>query len=290
MDWLKDDGIFMPMINDTGRNNFYKSCIDSVAQGRVICDIGAGTGFLTVLAVQAGAKKVIAVEKDFDRYNFVKSNIEKLNLQDKVEVVHADFLSTDISADYYVTETFGSAIFDENIISIADHTQKMSGCLIPGQVEVHVKVYRPHPIFAVVQRESDAHEFQPDIDINNDFYNLINTEFKKANPIQKTRFRSNWINNLFTMYKQMDDLKLSVLYESESLVVDFSKPAPKLEFNLPPNIPAGQFCIFWKAKFQNIEMDVTDTWWPTPTRFVHDTSKGVKIYYDNINSWWFEWH
>ena len=61
MDWLSDDGIFMPMINDTGRNIFYKACIDSVAKDKVICDIGAGTGLLSMLAIQAGAKKVIAV-------------------------------------------------------------------------------------------------------------------------------------------------------------------------------------------------------------------------------------
>ena len=87
----------------------------------------------------------------------------------------------------------------------------------------------------------------------------------------------------------MDDLKLTELYTSESIQVDFAKDFPKLEFNLPANVPAGQFCIFWKAKFDNIEMDVTDTIWATPTRWIPDTSKGVKIYYDHINSWWFEW-
>lgn len=289
MDWFKDDGIFMPMINDTGRNIFYKSCIDAVARGKVICDIGAGTGFLTMLALQAGAKKVIAVEQDIARYKFVKSNFEKLNLADRVEIVHSDFLDTDIKADYYVTETFGSAIFEENILGIAQHTQKLNGVLIPGSVEIIVKVYKPHPIFAVVQRESDAFEFQPDIDIDPNFYNLINTEFQTKNPVTQTRFRSNWINNLFTMYKKMDDLKLTEIYQSEVLTIDFDSSIPNLEFNLPANIPIGQFCIFWRAKFRDIEMDVTDTWWATPTRFIPDTSKGVKIYYDNINSWWFEW-
>lgn len=289
MDWFKDDGIFMPMINDTGRNIFYKACIDSVANNKVICDIGAGSGFLSILALQAGAKKVIAIEKDADRYNLLKSNFEKLNLQDKIEIIHSDYLDTNIDADYFVTETFGNAVFEENILSIAEHKQNFRGQLIPGSVEVFVKIYQDHLIFPVVQLESDAHEFQPDIDILPEFSKIINETFQQQHSTKVVRQRSNWINNLFKMYKKMDDLKLTELYRSESIHVDFSKPPPKLEFNLPAGVPTGQFCIFWKAKFNNIEMDVTDTIWATPTRFIPDTSKGVKIYYDNINSWWFEW-
>ena len=289
MDWFKDDGIFIPMINDTGRNIFYKSCIDSIAADKIICDIGAGSGFLSVLALQAGAKKVIAIEKDQNRFNLLKSNFEKLNLQNKIEIIHSDYLDIDIDADYYVTETFGNAIFEENILSIAEHKQKFQGQLIPGSVEIFVKIYQPHPIFSVVQLESDAHEFQPDIDILPEFSKIIDETFQQQHSVTITRQRSNWINNLFKMYKQMDDLKLTELYTSESIHVNFSKSIPKLEFNLPANIPSGQFCIFWKAKFNNIEMDVTDTIWATPTRFIPDTSKGVKIYYDHINSWWFEW-
>ena len=46
MDWFKDDGIFLPMINDWGRNRAYKAWIDSCVKDKVVCDIGAGTGFL----------------------------------------------------------------------------------------------------------------------------------------------------------------------------------------------------------------------------------------------------
>lgn len=287
MDWLRDDGIFMPMINDTGRNIFYKNCIDSIAKDKVICDIGTGTGFLSVLSVQAGAKKVIAIEKDSERYNFTKNNLKKLNLLDKIEIIHADFLDTTISADYFITETFGNAIFEENILAIAEHKKTMYGKLIPDQIEVYVKIYESHPIFAVVQSESDAFEFQPDIDIDKNFFNLINNEYQKSN--QSIGRRSNWISNLFKEYKKMTDLRLTEIYKSEPILVDLNKDFPTLEFNLPKSVPPGQFCIFWTLKFNDIIMDVTDTIWSTPTRFIPDTSKGVKIYYDNINSWWFEW-
>lgn len=289
MDWLKDDGIFMPMINDTGRNIFYKNCLDSVSKDKIICDIGAGTGFLTMLAIQAGAKKVIAIEKDQERFSYLQSGLEKLNLLNKVELVNSNFLDVDVEADYFVTETFGNAIFEENILAIAEKKKQLRGKIIPNEIEVYVKVYEPHPIFAVVQTDSDAFEFQPDIELDKDFYNIVNSNFQQQHNSKNLRQRSNWINNLFKEYKKMTDLKLKEIFKSESIIINLDHQFPKLEFNLQSRVPPGQFCIFWNLKFQDFFMDVTDTIWATPTRFIPDTSKGVRIYYDNVNSWWFEW-
>ena len=58
MDWMKDDGIFLPMLNDTGRNKFYDKAIALAAPGKIVVDIGTGTGILSILAARAGAKKV----------------------------------------------------------------------------------------------------------------------------------------------------------------------------------------------------------------------------------------
>lgn len=289
MDWFQDDGVFLPMINDTGRNLFYKSCIDSVSKDKIICDIGAGTGFLTLLAIQSGARKVIAIEKDVERFNFLQSNIKKLDITDKVELIHSDFLDVAVSADYFVTETFGNSIFEENILNIAEKRKQLGGKIIPSQIEIYIKVFQPHPIFAVVQQESDAYEFQPDINIDENFYSLINDKYLQSLSQKKLRQRSNWINNLFKEYKKMNDLKLFEIYKSEPIIVNLDQEFPKLEFNLPSTVPPGQFCLFWNLRFNDIVMDVTDTIWATPTRYIPDTSKGIKIYYDYINSWWFEW-
>jgi hypothetical protein len=52
------------MLSDKGRLNFYQSIISHQVKGKTVLDIGAGTGILTWLAVNAGAEKVFAVERD----------------------------------------------------------------------------------------------------------------------------------------------------------------------------------------------------------------------------------
>ena len=299
MDWLKDDGIFLPMINDTGRNIFYKKCIDAVAKDKVICDIGTGTGFLSVLAVDAGAKKVITVEKDKARFEFAKSNFEKMGMLDKIEIIHDDFLNTDIDADYFVSETIGNWIFDENILGISEHCNKKKGQFIPDRFELQVVVYDIHPIFDCVQTESDAHEFQPDIEINKQFAEIINSNFKKQYP--KQRHKSNMICNFFQQYKKMTDLKLNEIYKSNVVTVHLNNKTYKSNYTSQPNnikisLPKGiaekeaQVCLFWKAKFQNNEMDILDTIWCVPSKFIHNMNQDIFLYFDKVeNCWMFEY-
>jgi predicted RNA methylase len=277
-DWFSNNGIFMPLINDTYRNIFYRDAINRACPGKVVVDIGCGTGFLSVLAAKAGAKKVYAVEMDAGRAAFTRQNIAKIGLDSIIEVVNADFLTTDIPADIYVSETIGSPIFDENIIALAEHARKHGGVFIPSTIELTAKVYKNHPIFIIAQTESDAFEFQPDIDINSGFEKIINNTFQQQHSLQNTLYKANRIEKLFTMLPRFKDLKLTTLYETEPLIVDLNQevniddirltiPYDKV---LPADFPSNDMCvvIFWKAKYQDITMDVTDTWWGNPSKVV----------------------
>ena len=84
-DFFEQNGIFMPMINDAGRNRAYKDAIDKVAPGKVICDVGTGTGFLSILAAKAGARKVYSIEMDNGRAEFARGIIKKLGLDETIK-------------------------------------------------------------------------------------------------------------------------------------------------------------------------------------------------------------
>ena len=86
----------------------------------------------------------------------------------------------------------GNWIFDENILAIAEHT-KNRGLFIPGSFEITAVVFNEHPIFSVVQTDSEAYEFQPDIVIDSEFENIINTEFQRNHPVKIQRHKANTI-------------------------------------------------------------------------------------------------
>jgi predicted RNA methylase len=50
------------MLDDKVRCEAYKNAIEASVKGKIVLDIGAGTGFLSVIAAKAGATHVYAVE------------------------------------------------------------------------------------------------------------------------------------------------------------------------------------------------------------------------------------
>ena len=300
-DWFKNNGIFMPMINDTGRNIFYKAAIEKSVNGKVVCDIGAGTGLLSILAAKAGAAWVYAIEMDPGRAAFAEEMIAKLNLTN-VTVIKDNFLNTDIRADVYVSETIGSQIFNENIIELSQHAKRLTqgnGLFIPGSFEIIARVYENHPIFPVVQSNSEAFEFQPDISIDDAFENEINQRFQARHGLDDTLYKGNVINGFFTQLPLMTDIKLTTLYETEPLIVDLNSNInmEDLRITIPHTVMTGMnrdICVvlFWKIRHQDIVMQSTDSWWGHVSKIILPRVKkpGVDIeaWYDHsITNWRF---
>lgn len=300
-DWFKNNGIFMPMINDTGRNIFYKAAIEKSVNGKVVCDIGAGTGLLSILAAKAGAAKVYAIEMDPGRAAFAEEMIAKLELTN-VTVIKDNFLNTDICADVYVSETIGSQIFNENIIELSQHAKRLTqgnGLFIPGSFEIIARVYENHPIFPVVQSHSEAFEFQPDILIDTTFENEINQRFQARHGLDDTLYKGNVINGFFTQLPKMTDIKLTTLYETDPLIVDLNSDInmEDLRITIPHTVMPGMnrdICVvlFWKIRHQDIVMQSTDSWWGHVSKIILPRVKkpgvDIEVWYDHsITNWRF---
>lgn len=293
---MKDDGIFMPMINDTGRNQFYKRAIESTVAGKIVCDIGTGTGLLSILAVKAGASHVYAVEQDPGRAALAHSLFKQLNITDRVTVVEDNFLNTNIPADIYVSETINTQIFGENIIELADHARQFGGEFLPGKFEITAQLYEDHPIFCLCQTRSDAFEFQPDISIDPVFEKEINSQFQQAHSLENTLYRANILNGLFTQLPKFTDLKLTKISETDPIIVDLNQPIDinSLKLTIPrtqQNTRANVYVVLhWQAVYRDIVLNVDSTWFGKVSKTIlkrcRNPNLDINIWYDTkIQDW-----
>ena len=309
-DWFKNNGIFMPMINDTGRNIAFKAAIEKIAPGSIMCDIGTGTGLLSILAAKAGAKKVYSIEMDNGRAEFARKMIQQLGLDDTIQVINKNFYKCDRNdipddVDYFVSETIGSPIFNEEIIQIANKSKEWGGVFVPGTIEVIAEVYKEHPILPLVYAASEAFEFQPDIEIDEEFEKSVNDTFQKQHPADSTLYRFNYANNLLQQLPKFKenriDLKFNCLYRHEPFVVDLNNANTSVDgivFTIPKeNLPSlGKntnlaILLRWRARMiDDINMNLEDTIWACPAKTilsrVRNKDADIKIWYDHkIENW-----
>jgi SAM-dependent methyltransferase len=265
LDFFKDDGVFLPMLNDTGRNTFYKAALDIAAPGKTVCDIGAGTGFLSVLAVQAGAANVIAVEQDAARCAYLEKNIKQMNLDNRVQVVHGNFLDLDIPADVYVSETINTQIFGENMIALSNHALGHGGEFIPSQFKIWAEVYQNHPIFILDLLHNESSDFLPGVDIDSDFVFKINQDLAAQYNLQETVYRANQLNRLFPMLNNFADLQLVSRGSTEPIMLDLNTRIDhdNIQLTVPGNLIQADHdmvVIKWQAVYKTATLYHDQCW------------------------------
>lgn len=298
--WLDDNGIFLPMINDKNRNLFYQQALSIAAPDKVVVDIGTGTGILSILSARAGAKKVYAVEQDPGRAEFAKQMFQRLNLTNIIELVNANFLDTDISGDIYVSETINVQIFGEDILSIAGHALKHGGTFIPEKFEITARVFRDHAIFMLDQNDYESVECDIGIDIDPGYKDQINQDFAKRHDVDNIRYRANHLRNLFQLLPRIPEIKLDQVHETPALLVDLNQPIDidKIRLTIPASVVNNinnsfYIALFWKAKYQNCVMDCQDVYFGNVSKHINleyrDRSLDIEIWYDpKKKNWYFK--
>lgn len=124
------------MLGDRARvERFEQAIAATVRPGAVVADLGCGTGILSLLCCRAGARRVYAIEVG-PIGRWTEQIMAANGFSDRVEVLRG--VSTELSlpekVDVIVSETIGSAAFDEGIVGyVADARKRF---LAPGGVIV----------------------------------------------------------------------------------------------------------------------------------------------------------
>ncbi|WP_437283007.1 amino acid adenylation domain-containing protein [Sorangium sp. So ce375] len=106
-----DELAYHAMSSDERRNESYRKALAGTVRDRVVLEVGPGPeAILSRLCVEAGARKVYAVELLRDTFEEASAHVRGLGLADVIEVIHADATAVELpeQAEVCVSEIVGA--------------------------------------------------------------------------------------------------------------------------------------------------------------------------------------
>jgi amino acid adenylation domain-containing protein len=134
-----DELLYYAMTHDERRVEAYRNAIARSVAGKTVLDLGTGAdAVLARLCVEAGARRVYALERGEEAYRRACSLIDALGLDTTVEVISGD--STDATlperVDVCVSEIIGTIGSSEGVVSVLNDARRFlteEGVMIPSR-------------------------------------------------------------------------------------------------------------------------------------------------------------
>lgn len=117
------------MLRDGMRNSAYRAAIERFAPGRVVLDIGTGSGLLAMMAARAGAAKVYACEANAMLAAAARSVIAANGLADRITVFDRHSTTLDRvrdlggGVDLVMSEVFCASLIGEGVLGTLAHAR-----------------------------------------------------------------------------------------------------------------------------------------------------------------------
>ncbi|KAM6303162.1 LOW QUALITY PROTEIN: histone-arginine methyltransferase CARM1-like [Podargus strigoides] len=118
---------------------------------KVVLDVGCGSGILSFFAVQAGARKVYAVEAS-SVAKYAELLVRSNNLSDKISVLSGKIeeISLPESVDVVISEPMGYMLFNERMLESYLHSKKWlksNGVMFPTYSDLHLAPFSDEQLY-----------------------------------------------------------------------------------------------------------------------------------------------
>ena len=136
---------YQGMLGDERRMARYRAAIEAVVRpGDVVVDLGTGLGVLAIMAAQAGAEHVYAVDVRPQVISIAERVVADNGLSERISLICSDVMDVELprQVDVIVNELIGDFGTDENIYecvrAVADRYLKDGGRVIPNRLFTHI--------------------------------------------------------------------------------------------------------------------------------------------------------
>ncbi|MEI6145688.1 MAG: amino acid adenylation domain-containing protein [Methylococcales bacterium] len=125
--YVYDDIVYRSMATDYARNARYQAAFAKVLPGKTVVEIGPGPELvLSRLCLEAGAKKVYAIELLEETYRKASETIARLGLEDKIHLLHGNAMTQELpeQVDYCISEIVGGIGGSEGAAKIINSARR----------------------------------------------------------------------------------------------------------------------------------------------------------------------
>jgi protein arginine N-methyltransferase 1 len=134
------------MLKDKVRTLAYRNAISlnpSMIKGKVILDVGCGTGILSMFAAKSGAKKVYGVEKSTIG-DYAREIVSLNGFADRIQVIMGSMEEVEIpeKVDVVISEWMGYCLLYESmlpsVLAARDKFMKKGGTMFPSRAKMFI--------------------------------------------------------------------------------------------------------------------------------------------------------
>jgi amino acid adenylation domain-containing protein len=139
-----DEVLYHAMTSDEVRNAAYRKAIAQVVPGRVVVDVGTGGDVaLSRLCVEAGARRVYAIERLEASYRQAQATVKRLGLEERITLVQGSSFAVTLPepADVCVSELIGCIGGSEGAVAILNDAWRFlrpGGVMIPWRCATRI--------------------------------------------------------------------------------------------------------------------------------------------------------
>lgn len=161
------------MLQDTVRTELYRNSIlmnPANYKGKVVLDVGCGSGILSLFAAQAGAKKVYAIEAS-NMAGYARKLVKANNFSHIIEVIESTIEEAELpeKVDTMVSEPLGIFLLNERMLETFVIARKKflkpGGRMFPTRADLYVMPFADQEI-------EDEQRYKAEFWKDTDYYGL----------------------------------------------------------------------------------------------------------------------